>query len=49
MGKDHKNEEDEEYSETTPELSYSITSKISEGITKEDFIISLLTKTFSLK
>ena len=47
--KEHRNEEDEEYSENTPEINDSIKSKGSKGITEEDVIISLLAKTFSLK
>ena len=35
--------------ETTPEINDSIKSKIGKGITKEDVIISLLSKDFSLK
>ena len=49
LGKEHRNEEDEEYSETTPEVNHSIKSKISEGITEKDVIISLLAKKFSLR
>ena len=49
LDKEHKNEEDEEYSETTPEINDSIISKISKDITEEYFIISLLDKHFSLK
>ena len=41
---EHKNEEDEEYTETTPEENNSIKSKISEGITEEGVMISLLAK-----
>ena len=44
MGDEHKNEEYEEYIETPPEENDSIKSKISEGITEEYFIISLLAK-----
>ena len=49
MGKEHKNEENEEYSETTPEINDSTKSKISKGITEEYVIISLLAKHLSLK
>ena len=49
LGKEHENEEDEEYSETTPKINDSIKSKISKGITEEDFIISMLAKHLSLK
>ena len=42
---EHKNEEDEEYSETNPEINDSIKSKISKGITEKNVIISLLAKT----
>ena len=33
--KEHKNEEDEQYSETTPAIKDIIKSKISEGITEK--------------
>ena len=49
LGEEHENEEDEEFSETTPELNDSIKSKISEGLTEKYAIISLLAKNFSLK
>ena len=49
LGKEHENEEYEEYSETTPEINDSIKSKISKVITEEDVTISLLSKTFLLK
>ena len=32
MGEEHKNEEDEEYNENTPEENDIIKSKISEGV-----------------
>ena len=46
LGYKHKNEEDEEYIETPPEENDSIKSEISEGITKEYVIISLLANFF---
>ena len=42
--KEHKNEEDEEYSENTPEINDSIKSKVIKGITEEDVIINLIAK-----
>ena len=44
LGEELNNEEDEEYSETTPEVNDSIKSKISEWITEKGVIISLLAK-----
>ena len=49
MGNDNKNEEYEEYIEPPPEENYRIKSKISEGITEEDFIISLSAKIIHAK
>ena len=49
LGEEHENEEDEEYSETTPEINYSIKSKISKGTTEEYVIISLFANNFSPK
>ena len=45
LGDEHKNEEYEEYIETTTEENYSFKSKTSEGITEEDVIIIILAKT----
>ena len=44
LGKEHENEEDEEYSETNPEINDGIKSKIIKGTTEEDVINSLLAK-----
>ena len=49
LGKEHKNEEYEEYSENIPEINDSIKSKNCKGITEKDVIISLVSKHFSLK
>ena len=49
LGEEHKNKEDEEYSENTPETNDGIKSKISKDITEEYVIISLLAKHLSLK
>ena len=49
LGKEHKNQEYEEYIETPPEENDSIKSKISEVIIEEDVIISLLAKTIRAK
>ena len=42
--KEHKNEEDEEFIEDTPEVDDSIKSNISQIITEEDVIIIILAK-----
>ena len=44
LGEEHGYEEDDEFSENTPEINDSIKSKISKAITEEDVIISLLAK-----
>ena len=44
LGDEYKNEEDEEKIETPPEENESIKSKISEGITEDYVIISLLSQ-----
>ena len=49
LGDENKNEEYEEYIETKPEENDSIKSKISEGITEKDVIISLLAKKKPIK
>ena len=46
---EHKNEEDKELSEKTPEINESIKSKISKCITEEDVIRSLLDKKYRSK
>ena len=49
LSKEHKNIEDEEQNETTPEVNDGIKSQISEGITEEDVIISHLAKKYHSK
>ena len=49
LWEEHENEEDEEFSENTPEINDSIKSKISRCITEEYVILNLLAKQFSLK
>ena len=48
LGKENSNEEDEEYSETTPEINDSIKSKFSTVIAEKDVRISLLAKTIAV-
>ena len=49
LAEEYENEEDVEFSENTSEINDSNKSKISEVITEEDVIISLLDKLFSLR
>ena len=49
LGEEHGYEEDDEFSENTPEINDSIKSKISKSITEEDVVIFLLAKTILIK